>query len=54
MNPINLFKAQPRFFTSALAGIILGLLLPHDWRVSTRLLAAWDAPPASTWSWRPR
>ena len=42
MNPINFFKAQPRFFTSALAGIILWFLLPHDRRVSTRLLAAWD------------
>ena len=42
MNPINFFKAQPRFFTSAVAGIILWSLLPSAGRVSTRLLAAWD------------
>lgn len=42
MNVLNVFRAQPRFFTSALAGLALWSLLPSAWRVSTRLLAAWD------------
>src|ERR1700722_20026237 len=42
MNPVRFFKAQPRFFTAALVGILLWWLLPHAWRLSTRLLVAWD------------
>ena len=42
INPAELIKAQPRFFTAAMAGVFLGFFLPHDWRASTRLLAAWD------------
>ena len=44
-NPVNLLKAQPRFFTAALAGAIVWLGLPRDWRPSTRLLVAWDCGP---------
>jgi uncharacterized membrane protein len=46
MNPARLIKAQPRFFTAAVAGAPLWLFLPHDWRASTRLLAAWDCATA--------
>jgi uncharacterized membrane protein len=37
-----LLKAQPRFFTAALAGVVIWSCLPHEWRRSTRLLTAWD------------
>jgi uncharacterized membrane protein len=42
MNPVRFLKAQPRFFTSALVGILLWFFLPHEWRRSARLLVAWD------------
>ena len=35
-------KAQPRLVTAILVGGLLCLVLPHDWRVATRLLASWD------------
>jgi uncharacterized membrane protein len=35
-------KAQPRLITAILFGLSLCLVLPQDWRPSTRLLAAWD------------
>jgi uncharacterized membrane protein len=41
-NPVRFLKAQPRFFTAALVSALLWLLLPRDWRASTRLLVAWD------------
>jgi uncharacterized membrane protein len=42
MNPVRFLQAQPRFFTAALVGILLWFVLPHGWRPSTRLVAAWD------------
>ncbi len=42
MSPPRFLKAQPRFFTSALAGALIWSFLPHGWRISTRLLVAWD------------
>ena len=45
-NPLNLLKAQPRFFTAAVLGTLLWFLLPRDFRASTRLLAAWDCATA--------
>ena len=41
-NPVRLLKAQPRFFTAVLAGALVWVILPRDWRASTRLLMAWD------------
>ncbi len=41
-NPLRLFRAQPRFFSSVLVGTILWFLLPQAWSSSTRLLVAWD------------
>ena len=39
---IKPIKAQPRLITATLFGILLGLVLPRDWRLATRLLIAWD------------
>jgi uncharacterized membrane protein len=41
-NALRFLKAQPRFFTAALVGALLWFLLPPSFRVSTRLLVAWD------------
>jgi uncharacterized membrane protein len=35
-------RARPRLFLSALLGVVVGVVLPHEWRVATRLLVAWD------------
>jgi uncharacterized membrane protein len=42
----NLLKplpAQPRLVTGTLLSVLLWLLLPMDWRASTRLLVGWDS-----------
>ena len=39
---VRVVRARPRLFLSAALGVLIGLLLPSDWRVSTRLLVAWD------------
>ena len=39
---VKYIKAQPRLFTAALVGGLVGFLLPRDWRQATRLLVAWD------------
>ena len=41
-NPVNFFKAQPRFLTAALAGVVVWFMVPQSWAPSTRLLVAWD------------
>jgi uncharacterized membrane protein len=41
-NPVNFFKAQPRFLIAVVMGSLIWLALPRDWRASTRLLLAWD------------
>jgi uncharacterized membrane protein len=41
-NPVKFLKAQPRFFTAVLVGVLLWVMLPRDWRASTILLVAWD------------
>jgi len=33
---------RKRLFLSVCAGVVLGLLLPHDWRWASRLLTSWD------------
>lgn len=35
-------RARPRLFISLALGILLGVLLPHDWRVITRVLMGWN------------
>jgi uncharacterized membrane protein len=45
-NPFGFLRAQPRFFTAALAGLLLWLIFPTTWSPSTRLLASWDGATA--------
>jgi uncharacterized membrane protein len=40
--PVRLIQARPRLFVCIAIGILLTLLLPHDWRLATRLLIAWN------------
>lgn len=40
---VRIVRARPRLFLAALLGLIVGVLLPGEWRVVTRLLVAWDA-----------
>ncbi len=39
---VRVVRARPRLFLAAALGIVIGLLLPSDWRAATRLLIAWD------------
>jgi uncharacterized membrane protein len=43
---VRLARSRPRLFVSTACGIALGFLFPHDWRLITRLLLAWNA---GTW-----
>jgi uncharacterized membrane protein len=43
---LRVIRARPRLFLAALFGAVLGLLLPPEWRVSTRSLVGWDAAVA--------
>jgi len=40
---VRVVRARPRLFLSAALGLALGLVLPAEWRIATRLLIAWDA-----------
>jgi uncharacterized membrane protein len=40
---VRIVRARPRLFLAAAIGIVVGLLLPDDWRLATRLLVAWDS-----------
>ena len=39
---VRAVRARPRLFLSAVLGLVVGLVLPFEWRVATRLLVAWD------------
>jgi uncharacterized membrane protein len=39
---VRAVRARPRLFLSAVLGLVVGLVLPFEWRVTTRLLVAWD------------
>ena len=39
---VRAVRARPRLFSAALLGAVIGFVLPHEWRVATRLLVAWD------------
>jgi len=39
---LRVIKARPRLFISALIAVALSLLLPGEWRLSTRVLVGWD------------
>lgn len=40
---LRIIRARPRLFIAALFGALLSLLLPTEWRLSTRVLVGWDA-----------
>jgi uncharacterized membrane protein len=40
---VRVIRARPRLFVAALLAVVLSLLLPTDWRLSTRALIGWDA-----------
>jgi uncharacterized membrane protein len=39
---VRVIQARPRLFVCAALGLVLGVLLPGDWRLATRMLIAWD------------
>ena len=39
---VRAVRARPRLFLSAALGVVIGLLLPSEWRGTTRLLVTWD------------
>ena len=39
---IRIVRSRPRLFLCVLLGIAVLVLLPVDWRITTRLLVAWD------------
>ena len=40
---VRMVRARPRLFLSIVLGAILGVALPAEWRLATRLLIGWDA-----------
>ncbi len=40
---VRIVRARPRLFLAALFGLVVGVLLPGEWRIVTRVLIAWDA-----------
>jgi uncharacterized membrane protein len=43
---VRIVRTRPRLFLAVALGILVGLVLPSDWRVTTRLLVGWDAAVA--------
>jgi uncharacterized membrane protein len=41
--PLRVIRARPRLFIAALVAIVVGVVLPRDWRIATRVLVGWDA-----------
>jgi len=39
---VRILRARPRLFLSALIGLIVIALSPHEWRTAMRLLVGWD------------
>ena len=39
---VRVVRARPRLFLAAVLGIVIGLVLPSEWRATTRLLVTWD------------
>jgi uncharacterized membrane protein len=40
---LRVIRARPRLFIAALLAVLLIVLLPTDWRLSTRVLVGWDS-----------
>ena len=45
-NPLRVFRNHPRLCIAAVVGFVVAVLLPHDWRITTRALAGWDVGAA--------
>lgn len=41
--PVRVVRARPRLFISLAFGVLVGFLLPSDWRVITRILIGWNS-----------
>ena len=41
--PVRVLRARPRLLTSMACGIIVGLVLPGEWWVNTRVLLGWNS-----------
>jgi uncharacterized membrane protein len=39
---VRVVRARPRLFLAAALGVVVGVVLPFEWRVTTRLLVTWD------------
>ena len=39
---VRVVRARPRLFLAAALGLVAGAVLPGDWRLTTRMLVAWD------------
>jgi uncharacterized membrane protein len=39
---MRLIQARPRLFLCIAIGVVVALVQPHDWRLATRLLIAWN------------
>ena len=40
---VRIVRARPRLLLAALLGVAVAVVLPADWRISTRVLVGWDA-----------
>ena len=40
--PLRIIEARPRLFICLAIGVVVGLIQPHDWRLATRVLIAWN------------
>ena len=40
--PLRVIRSRPRLFICALIGVVVGYLLPSDWRLVTRSLIGWN------------
>ncbi len=45
-HPFRAFRYHARLCLAAGVGFVIALLLPHDWRLTTRILAGWDVAAA--------
>ncbi len=39
---VRVVRTRPRLFLAIALGLVIGMLLPADWRLATRVLVAWD------------
>jgi uncharacterized membrane protein len=39
---LRILRARPRLFIATFLGVVVGLAMPGDWRLATRILVGWD------------